>query len=60
MPFSDHRREVQQLLEELDRLAERQRVIDTRDPDALRDCERKLEELRRRIAQLRVSEGEVL
>jgi hypothetical protein len=52
MSFNDHRSEVLELLNELDRLAEEQRLIDARDPNALVQCERKLEELRRRIAQL--------
>ena len=53
MPFNDHRSEVLELLDELDRLAEEQRAIDARDPNALVECERKLEELRRRIEQLK-------
>ena len=52
MSPNDHRPEVLELLEELDRLAEEQRLIDTRDPTALAECERKLDDLRRRIERL--------
>ena len=54
---SDQRRELLELLEELDRLTEQQRVIDARDPNALAACERKLEELRQRIARLKATKG---
>jgi hypothetical protein len=50
---SDPSPEFLELIEELDRLAEEQRVVDTRDPNALAACERKLEELRSRIERLR-------
>jgi hypothetical protein len=52
MSSNEHRSEVAQLLDELDRLLEEQRVIDIRDPNGLAACERKLEELRRRIERL--------
>ena len=52
MSSNDPRSEVLELLDELDRLAEEQRLVDPRDPNALVECERKLEELRRRIERL--------
>ena len=51
----DHQSELLQLLDELDRLAEEQRIVDTRDPDALTESERKLDAIRHRIHQLKVS-----
>lgn len=48
----DRQPEILRLLDELDRLAEEQRLVDGRDPDALRECERKLADLRRRIDRL--------
>jgi hypothetical protein len=53
MSSAAHHSELLQLLEELDRLAEEQRVIDVRDPHALAECERKLAEIRRRIERLK-------
>ena len=50
--MNDHRPEVLELLEELDRLAEEQQLVDARDPNALAECERKLDDLRRRIERL--------
>jgi hypothetical protein len=57
MSSPDHHAEFVRLLDELDRLAEEQRVIDTRDPNALAKCEHKLEELRRRIERLQRPKG---
>jgi hypothetical protein len=54
MSSDDRDSEFAQLLEELDRLAEEQRVIDARDPNALVECERRLAELRQRIERLRI------
>jgi len=48
----DREPEIQKLLEELDHIAEEQRRADGRDPDALVECERKLAEVRRRVARL--------
>ena len=53
MPLNDdHRPEVVRLLEELEQLAEEQRVVNGRDPNALAECQRKLEDLRRRVERL--------
>lgn len=48
----DHQPEALKLLAELDRLAEEQRLADGRDPHALVEYERRLDDLRRRIDQL--------
>jgi hypothetical protein len=53
MSFEADRSELLQLLDELNRLAEEQRVIDARDPNALAECERKLADLGRRIERLK-------
>jgi hypothetical protein len=52
MSSNEYRAEVVLLLGELDRLLEEQRIVDVRDPNALAACERKLEEVRRRIERL--------
>ena len=53
MPSNDDRADLlRELLSELDEIAEQQRAIDNRDPNALADCERRLLELRQRIARL--------
>jgi hypothetical protein len=49
MPLDDHHAERQRLLDELDRLDEEKRTIDTRDPNAFAAWQRKLQDLRRRI-----------
>jgi hypothetical protein len=48
----EKRPDLLQLLEEVDRLEEAQRALDLRDPSAVEDHQRKIDELRRRIAQL--------
>jgi len=48
----DRESEIQRLLEELDHVTEEQRRADGRDPDALVECERKLAEVRQRVARL--------
>jgi hypothetical protein len=53
--MSDEREpEILILLDELDRLAQELRIADGR---SLEECERKLEELRRRIGRLQKSRG---
>ena len=49
--------EILRLLDELDRLAEEQRLADGRDPHALLECERKLAALRGRIERLQKRRG---
>ena len=56
--FDDLQPETLQLLAELDRLAEEQRLADGRDPHALVECERKLNELRQRIERLQKRQGD--
>ncbi len=56
---SDHQRRtdvLRELLVELDRLAEAQRTIDLRDPEALERYEREVERVKRRVAELVIKE----
>ena len=47
---------LRELLVELDRLATAQRTLDLRDPGALEEYEREVERLKRRVAELIVTE----
>ena len=51
---NDKQAEHRHLLEELDRLEEERRTLDLRDPRAVEACERKIDELRRKIQLLDV------
>ena len=43
-----------QLIEELDRLEQEQRTLDLRDPRAVEECRKKIDDLRRKILLLDV------
>jgi hypothetical protein len=57
MPLDDHHAERKRLLDELDHLDEEKRSIDTRDPNAFAEWQRKLQDLRRRIEAVTRSNG---
>ena len=56
--MEDEQTEQKRLLEELDRLEDQERELDLRDTVAVKECERKIDHLRRQVALLRRRRGD--